>query len=1005
MHPAHRRRLEKRHHWEPEARGPLGALRPNVSLSRDPLRPDALPSEPTELDYTPGFQDDGARPRWFHSAAWVLVIIFALRASSFFGGWASSPFVFGSIVLTGVLAAAAYLKVGSRQEALRAVFLATIVAGALATDNPLIPFAALVFALFGVAALAGTGQRHFGAWLAAHMTAPNAFRDVWRALWRRRSLADQLLIGYRTLGRPGGGAPTLRDSKERLAAARETPEVVLHSQALLVLLGALLLGFLVLVLTPIPVFAGLFALGVVTIILAGYATLSLHSYRLAHGMSWSEVHSALRDARATWFSYVGRQAPGVFQSPAGSVQHRLARTGWTYRWLAAATVLLASYFPVGPLVFGPGPWQAANARVVEFRMGEDYPTLERIRASTSEATAAFVAHLDEETRPDYLAASETARLREQRRRANALYGIDVARDVEAWPVLSLLGLTEQPVLHAVALVLALGLCLTAPFALFWTAIVAVAGRAIVHHHKAYDSPDSIYVEPRSPWAAAVERLQGSSNPVERRHVWMGLSREDDYPVLLDRELLQQHMHILGGTGSGKTSRITPLLEQLVRPDCSAVVIDLKGDMALFESARLSAKRAGIPFKWFTSESSRSTFVFNPFTQKHMLSRTALERSQVYSKAFGLEHGPGYGRSHFSSENRDVILRCLEYFDDVPSFAWLDYEIESLKKGAVGKVFSTEKQQQDASDTIAIFRTMARVDALNISRKALPPRIDSREGRTLVDPLDDEERARLCEHAIDMGDVLSVPSVVYFHLPASIHSATNREIGKFALYALLTAADKDADETRVYVFIDEFQEIASDDLDVFLSQARSKGISLILVNQAACQLSKIGAHLLQTVQANTFTNQVLAVNEPEQRRAIMELSGEAMYELYSRSLTQGGSASETRGTREEIGPRFRPNDIIELSARDEECLVTFKENRGYTRFDGYSFRMFSDYHITLEEYRARRGASWPDEWAHEGAFTPPLKRTEPTAPDRPMKPKPKGKSTTGDVGGILDSLET
>lgn len=1005
MHPAHKRRLEKKRNRDPEGRGPMGALRPNVSLSRDPLRRDALPQEPTELDYTPDFEDHGARPRWFASAAAIVLAVFVLRASSFFGAWASSPLVFGSIVLTGVLAGAFYLRAGNRDHALLSLLIAVLVAGVLATDNPLIPFAALALALLHVAALAGTGQRHFGAWLAGHMFAPNAFRDVWRALWRRRSLADHLLIGYRSLGRSHVRAATSDDPKERLAAAREAPEAALHSQSIVVLVGALLLGFVVLVLTPIPVFAGLFALCVILLILAGYAALSLRSYQLTHDMSWAEVQAALCDARAAWFSYPGRRAPGVFQSPAGRVRHRQARTRWAYQGLTAAVILLASYFPLGPVVFGPEPWQAQNARVVEFRMGEDSPTLEKVRASTSETTAAFLANLDESTRADYLAASEALRLGEDLRQARVRYGLDVARDAETWPVLSLLGLVDRPVLHAVALVLALVLCLTVPYALFWAATLAVAGRAIVHHYKAYDSPESMYVEPRSLWAAGSERLQGSSNRLERRHLWMGLSREDDYPVLLDRELLEQHMHILGGTGSGKTSRgITPLLEQVVGSDCSAVVIDLKGDMALFEAARASAKRAGIRFKWFTSQSNRATFVFNPFMQKHMQRHSALEQAEIYTKAFGLEYGPGYGKSHFSRENRDLLLRCLERFDDVASFTWLDYEIESAPKSGKDSLFADDKQRQDAGDLLAIIRALARIDALNVSPQGLPPRKD-REGRKINDPLDEARREDICKHAIDMGDVLREPSVVYFHLPASIHSASNREIGKFALHSLLTAAAEDEEHPQVYVFIDEFQEIVSDDLDIFFAQARSKGISLILANQSPSQLSRLGSHMLSSIQDNTFTHQVFAVNDPQQRRVLIELSGEAMYELHSYSerdaLADGAATSITRGAAEQIGPRFRPNDIIEMSARDEECLVTFKANKGYTQFDGYPFRMFSDYHIPEAEYRARLAAPWPDEAVHHGVFTPPLARV---VGDQAAPEKKSERNKRTDIGDILDSLE-
>ena len=667
LHPAHRRRLEEKLERDDEERGAMDRLRPNVSLTRDPLRWDSLPDAPTELDYVPGFHDVGARPRWIRSALVLLVAIYALRVSTLFGNWAASPFVFGAIALAGVLVAAFYLVRRSAARAAYAALVALVFSGTLATESPFVPFFGLVLALIAVASLAGTMQRHFGDWLGAYMFAPSPFRDVWRTLWRKLSLGTHLLAAFSLFSGSSMRIPATENKDERRAAAREAPERAAYDFGFLVVVAALALAFLVLALTPIPVLGGFFALLVLGLVLGAYALLSLRSYRLANELSWDDVKEALRYARASWFSYTGGRAPGVFGSPAGSANHRLSRTAWVYRGLAASVVLLASYFPVGLLAFGPGPWEAQNDRVVERRLGADKPTLEKARAALPAETLEFAATLDDARRREYLDAAENLRFGEDLGRARARVGLDLARDPEAWPLLSAIGLTDDPVLHALALLFALALCLTVSYALFWTTVVAVAGRAAVHHYQAYASREGVYVEPRSLWAAGVERLQGSKNPVERRHLWMGMSRENEYPVLLDRELLGQHMHILGGTGSGKTSRgITPLMEQLVSRECSTVVLDLKGDMALFESARLSAERAGVPFKWFSSQSHRSTHVFNPFGQKHLHKFTDLERSEVFTKALGLDYGEGYGQSHFSRENRDVLLRCLERFPDAPS---------------------------------------------------------------------------------------------------------------------------------------------------------------------------------------------------------------------------------------------------------------------------------------------------------------------------------------------------
>jgi ABC-type molybdate transport system ATPase subunit len=71
-------------------------------------------------------------------------------------------------------------------------------------------------------------------------------------------------------------------------------------------------------------------------------------------------------------------------------------------------------------------------------------------------------------------------------------------------------------------------------------------------------------------------------------------------VLLHKNLLHEHMHVLGGSGSGKTSCVlAPLVTQLIRAgDSAVVIIDLKGEMAFFESVRLECERSKRTFKYF-----------------------------------------------------------------------------------------------------------------------------------------------------------------------------------------------------------------------------------------------------------------------------------------------------------------------------------------------------------------------------------------------------------------------
>ena len=124
------------------------------------------------------------------------------------------------------------------------------------------------------------------------------------------------------------------------------------------------------------------------------------------------------------------------------------------------------------------------------------------------------------------------------------------------------------------------------------------GSVLTRYWLALEAPDA-YVQSRtkSAWAISVDRILNSRDSLEREHILLGRSIFGDYPVLLHRELLHQHAHLVGDSGSRKTSLgIAPLIAQLIAgQQCSVVVLDLKGDRALFETARLEATHSRLSF--------------------------------------------------------------------------------------------------------------------------------------------------------------------------------------------------------------------------------------------------------------------------------------------------------------------------------------------------------------------------------------------------------------------------
>ena len=121
-------------------------------------------------------------------------------------------------------------------------------------------------------------------------------------------------------------------------------------------------------------------------------------------------------------------------------------------------------------------------------------------------------------------------------------------------------------------------------------------------------------ESESLWKSAVGEIQASPDELEREHVWLGVHREHDYPVLCHRNILHEHAYMVGDSGSGKTALgMMPIVQQLIRArDGAVVIIDLKGDGALFQTARAEAAKSGATFKHFSNELGSLDSHLQPF---------------------------------------------------------------------------------------------------------------------------------------------------------------------------------------------------------------------------------------------------------------------------------------------------------------------------------------------------------------------------------------------------------
>ena len=477
---------------------------------------------------------------------------------------------------------------------------------------------------------------------------------------------------------------------------------------------------------------------------------------------------------------------------------------------------------------------------------------------------------------------------------------------------------------------------------------------------------------------------------------MGRLSHDGSPFLVPRTVLREHAHILGDSGSGKTARgLIPLAEQLVADgQSSLMVIDLKGDsQEILQSLRVCSQRAAglglqLPVKQFSIREDHATFAFNPFQMPCWTRLNDFQRTDVLCGALGLTYGTDYGRGFFSSANAAVLYATLKNFPRIASFAELSDRIAFVTSKP--KVYELNDGQSDAGNHVKMIAArLAGFKALNITPQQSPS-------------------ADIAAEVMDPAQLFQRQEIHYFHLSSTLGPGASPEIARLAMFMLLTSATLMEQRRQVYLMIDEFQRVAAHNVDAILQIARSMNVGVILANQSMLDLKR--DDLVHVVEANCRFRQWYAVSSPEEQERLSKASGQTVEVLLNESTSRQSDGFEVRttvskGATQFIAPRLSLNDIKLASDDPRKSIALVTRGAGYCQYGGMPVVVESDFHISEQEFLARRNAAWPA--ASPGSFVP--NEWNPVAAAKAKVRKPRGpvitEETIGDESGLFDAFLT
>ena len=352
-------------------------------------------------------------------------------------------------------------------------------------------------------------------------------------------------------------------------------------------------------------------------------------------------------------------------------------------------------------------------------------------------------------------------------------------------------------------------------------------------------------------------------------LFLGLT-DDGKDVSIPEELANLNLHCMGSIGSGKTATVMlPLAIQALNKGYGACFIDLKGDKALIKSVQNKCKELGKKFYFFSIDPKEKTENYNPLA------------------------------SGGASTKVDRIMTALK-LDKEGAAAFFSGE-QRLAFTAVLKDLMEKEKNVNFKSVLNLLRNPDYLNKL---------KIDEKDVKGLISAISNiAEFPMINEDGIDLNKIMDEGSVVYFNLRPQINSQVAQAIGRMLMVDFkFWSAYRNEHLPKFFIFIDEFQVIASESFIEIISQVRNANYCLVLANQSMGNLLNVSSAFQKIVTENTHVKIVFA--QFEDAKYWSSVSGSIRVEEAMMRMESGEMFNEDKTVLD--GKRIRDGVVSKIS---------------------------------------------------------------------------------------------
>lgn len=354
------------------------------------------------------------------------------------------------------------------------------------------------------------------------------------------------------------------------------------------------------------------------------------------------------------------------------------------------------------------------------------------------------------------------------------------------------------------------------------------------------------------------RLTGRADSgISPDRLLLGSDRGGRRVAVSEREL-SAHGLILGASGTGKTTTLLGILDQLIARGRPVVVIDMKGSPAFARSLAGSARAAGRPFGLWTPDGPGH---WNPLQHGNP---TELKDKLMATERFTEPH---YQRA--AERFVQTVLQVLANRD--PRGPTLSRVVELMDphrlRGALRHLPSELRERvQDYLGGL----TPDQLSAVRGLQTRLAILTESHIGRYL-EPGDGPP--------IDLRGALAGQQVVLFSLNSSTYGRLAGQLGTLAVQDLVCAAGHRLSEQsgaspvpQGYVAIDEASVLSGDHVLALFARGRESGLGVLAATQELADLDRAAPGFRDQVLGNTAIKLAHRQDVPSSAQTIAQLAG-------------------------------------------------------------------------------------------------------------------------------------